>query len=148
MVLHGIVPVSQTLISSTFRTEFWQTNVPSWRVLEFANARLDPAREKILFIGETRAVWSRIPFLAASSFNGPQLEDVFSSNSEAKTWVRQLHELGVTHILICSSEWQRLADAYGYFRLADEHLGRFYGWIHTLPVSFDDHRGNVLLALP
>jgi hypothetical protein len=148
VALHGIVPVWQTLTSSSARIRYWQASVPSWQVFEFANNKLNPEHDKILLIGETRALWLRIPFLAPSSFNGPQLLEVFAPNEEAKVWVERLHQLGVTHILISSSEWQRLADGYGYFRLADEHLNRFNVWVHMLPVLFDDHQGNVLLSLP
>ncbi|PYS54386.1 MAG: hypothetical protein DMG13_08495 [Acidobacteria bacterium] len=147
VTLNGVVPVWQTLTSATARNRFWQANVPSWQVLAFANEKLDPARHKILLIGETRALWLRIPFLAPSSFNGPQLYDIFAANADAKAWAGRLHQLGITHILISSSEWQRLADGYGYFRLADEHLSRFRAWISRLPVLFDDHRGNLLISL-
>jgi hypothetical protein len=34
-----------------------------------------------------------------------------------------------------------------YFRLSDQHLSRFYQWLHTLPLVFDDHRRNVLLSV-
>jgi hypothetical protein len=53
----------------------------------------------------------------------------------------------VTHVLVCSSEWQRLADSTGYFRLPDDHLRRLLAWFRTLHVIFDDHHGNVVLAL-
>ena len=148
VALHGIVPVWKTLTSTTARTEFWRANVPSWRVFEFANGNLDPARHKILLIGETRALWLRIPFLAPSSFNGPELAGVLPANADANEWLRRLHGMGVTHILICSSEWQRLAGANGYFRLSDDHLSRFNAWLHTLSLLFDDHQGNVLLKIP
>jgi hypothetical protein len=146
--LQSIVPVWQTLVSTPLRTQYWQANVPSWQTFEIANQHLDPTRDKILLIGETRALWLTVPFLAPSSFNGPQLTEVFSSAAEPNIWAGRLHQLGVTHILICSSEWQRLADTKGYFRLSDDHLSRFLAWLHRLPVLFDDHRGNVLLVVP
>jgi hypothetical protein len=148
VTLHGIVPVWKTLTSANARIQLWQANVPSWQVFAFANQKLDPERHKIILIGETRALWLRIPFLAPSSFNGPQLVEVFAPTASEKMWVERLHQLRVTHILICSSEWQRLADATGYFRLSDQHLSRFSSWMHMQPVLFDDHRGNVLLSVP
>jgi hypothetical protein len=146
--LHGIVPVWKTLTSSAARTEFWRTNVPSSRAIEFVNENLDAANDKILMIGETRALWVHVPFLAASAYNGPELLNVFQPTASVPEWTARLRHLRVTHVLICSSEWQRLADAYGYFRLSDDHLNRFNAWLHTLPVLFDDHHGNVVLALP
>jgi 4-amino-4-deoxy-L-arabinose transferase-like glycosyltransferase len=145
--LTSLVPVLPSLSSSNARAQIWQANVPSWRVMGFANDRLDPARHKVLFIGETRAVWLKTPFIAPSALNGAQLLDLFSPNIDPASWAERLRHMGVTHILICNSEWQRLADGYGYFRLSDEHLSRFYQWLHTLPLVFDDHHGNVLLSV-
>jgi hypothetical protein len=145
--LSSLVRVLPVLSTSNARGQLWQANVPSWRVMEFANNSLDPVRHKVLFIGETRAVWLKTPFIAPSALNGAQLLELFSPNADPAAWTERLHRLGVTHILICSSEWQRLADGYGYFRLSDEHLSRFYQWLHTLPLVFDDHHGNVLLSV-
>ena len=145
--LNSLVPVVAALSDSTARSRLSQANVPSSRVMEFANERLDPTRDKVLFIGETRAVWLKAPFIAPSNLNGPQLTELFSPDTAPSVWAERLHRLGITHILICSSEWQRLADGYGYFRLSDEHLSRFYQWLHTLPLVFDDHSGNVLLSV-
>jgi len=146
--LNGIVPVWKTLTNAAARTEYWRANVPSSHVFEFANDKLDPARHKILLIGETRALWLRTPFIAASAYNGPELLRLFRPDTGPDDWVAQLRLHHVTHILICSAEWQRLADGYGYFRLGDDHLNRFNAWVHALPLSFDDHQGNVLLELP
>ena len=145
--LNSVIPAFSTLVSAKRRTETRQANIPSWQALDFANEKLDPARHKILLIGEARAVWLRIPFIAPSGFNGRQLTDLFAANVGSDVWIQRLHQLGVTHILICSSEWQRLADSAGYFRLSDDHLKLFSSWLHTLPVLFDDHRGNVVLSL-
>jgi hypothetical protein len=142
-----LVPVWPVLSNPTARLQFWQANVPSWKALEFANTRLDAGRDKVLFIGETRALWLRIPFVAPSAYNGAQLVSLFSANGSADTWSKSLHGLGITHILICSSEWQRLADGYGYFRLGDRDLNRFLGWLHSLKLVFDDGSGNVLLSV-
>ena len=146
--LHDIIPAWRLLTSSTAREEYTKANIPSWQIFNYANDKLDPARHKILMIGETRGLWLNIPFLAPSAFNGPQLMEVFQPSSEPERWISRLHQLRVTHLLICSSEWQRLADRFGYFRLDDDHLSRLNTWLHTLPVLFDDRRGNVLLAIP
>jgi hypothetical protein len=145
--LNSIIPVFSTLVSGKRRTEIRQANVPSWQALGFTNEKLDPVHHKVLLIGEARAVWLRVPFIAPSAFNGHQLVDLFGANVSSDVWTERLRRLGITHILICSSEWQRLADTAGYFRLDDDHLKLFLGWLHTLPVLFDDHRGNVVLSL-
>jgi hypothetical protein len=145
--VNGILPVWQALFSAERRTAVWQANVPSWQALDFANEKLDPARNKILLVGETRAVWLRIPFIAPSALNGPQLTELLVPGADSVERMRHLRDAGITHILVCSSEWQRLADATGYFRLPDDQLEPFLAWLHTLPVVFDDHRGNAILSL-
>jgi hypothetical protein len=145
--VNSIIPVWQTLIHGERRTALLQANVPSWQALDFANQKLDPARDKLLLIGDARAVWSKIPFIAPAGFNGPQLTELLVPGADSEERMRRLHQLGITHILVCSSEWQRLADATGYFRLPDEQLKPFLAWLHTLPVVFDDHRGNAILSL-
>ena len=55
--LQGIVPAWQTLTGGNARALFWRANVPSWQAFEFANTTLDPARDKLLLIGESRGLW-------------------------------------------------------------------------------------------
>jgi hypothetical protein len=145
--VNNIVPVWQTLASGAQRVEAWRASVPSWQALDFANDKLDPAHDKLLLIGDARAVWLKIPFIAPSGFNGPQLTELLVPGADSEERMRRLRRLGITHILVCSSEWQRLADATGYFRLPDDQLKPFLAWLHTLPVVFDDHRGNAILSL-
>lgn len=144
VALQGIVPVWQTLTDGPARTLFWRANVPSWAAFEFANAKLDRSRHKILLIGETRALWLEIPFLAPTAFNGPQLDEVFRSNAEPAAWLTRLNQLKVTHLLISFPEWQRFQKRFGYFNPPPS----FNLWLQGLPVLFDDKRGTVLLSLP
>lgn len=141
------LPMYPTLVSSDRRAALWRANVPSWPALDFTNRHLDPARDKVLLIGDTRAIWLKVPFIAPSAYNGPQLVELFASGLDSSAWTERLRELGITHILVCSSEWQRLAESTGYFRLPDDHLDRFLRWLHTLPVMFDDHQGNAVLVV-
>ena len=146
--LSNLVPVWPSLLHSADRMQLWRANVPSWPALDFANARLDPARDKILLIGEGRGLWLKPPFVAPSAYNGPQLAEFFEPSAGAAAWAGRLRALGITHILVCSAEWQRLADTTGYFRLPDDHLTIFLAWLHSLPVMFDDHAGNAVLKVP
>ena len=86
--LNGIVNVWPTLVSTQRRTEIRQANVPSWQAVDFANAKLDPATDKILMIGEARALWLKIPFLAPSAFNGRQLADLFARDAGPDGWTQ------------------------------------------------------------
>jgi hypothetical protein len=142
VAMQGVIPVWQTLTDANARTLFWRANVPSWEVFEFANARLDPQRDKILLIGESRGLWLNIPFIAPTAFNGPQLDAMFAGSSQPD-WTHRLRALGVTHLLISFPEWGRFQSGYNYFRPSND----FNLWLRTLPVLFDDGRGGILLAV-
>jgi hypothetical protein len=141
--LQSIIPVWQALTDADSRALFWRANVPSWQAFEFANAKLDPARDKILLIGESRGLWLEIPFIAPTAFNGAQLEEVFRAGAEPSAWLQRLRQLGITHLLISFREWERFQNGYGYFRSSPE----FTQWLQTLPAIFDDGRGQVVFGL-
>jgi hypothetical protein len=143
VALQGIVPVWQTLTDANARTLFWKANVPSWQAFEFANAKLDRSRDRILLIGESRALWLEIPFIAPTAFNGPQLDQTFAPNVAPTEWTHRLHELKITHLLISFPEWERFQRGYGYFKPSND----FNLWLRTLTVLFDDQRGTVILKL-
>jgi dolichyl-phosphate-mannose-protein mannosyltransferase len=144
IALEGIIPVWQTLTDSNARVQFWRANVPSWQAFEFANARLDASKDKILLIGESRGLWLEIPFIAPTAFNGPQLDQAFSPDVSPKEWIECLHQLGITHLLISFPEWERFQAGYNYFKPSNA----FNLWLRTLPVMFDDQRGTILLSVP
>ncbi len=141
--LQGIVPAWQTLTDGNARALFWRANVPSWQAFEFANTKLDPARDKLLLIGESRGLWLEIPFIAPTAFNGPQLDEVFRAGTPPAAWVDRLHQLKITHLLISFPEWQRFQTGYGYFKPSSS----FNLWLQTLPVLFDDQRGTIVLSV-
>ena len=111
---------------------------------EFANERLDASHDKILFIGESRGLWLEIPFIAPTAFNGPQLDQIFATNASTDEWIRRLHELRITHLLISFPEWERFQKGYNYFKPSNQ----FNLWLRSLPVIFDDKRGAILLSIP
>jgi hypothetical protein len=143
VAMQSIVPVWQTLTNADARTLFWRANVPSWEVFEYANTKLDPSRNKLLLMGESRGLWLKIPFIAPTAFNGPQLDTLFAPEASPSEWLHRLSGLGVTHVLISFPEWERFQKGYNYFRPSNE----FNLWLRTLPVLFDDRRGGILLAI-
>jgi dolichyl-phosphate-mannose-protein mannosyltransferase len=143
IAMQQIIPVWQTLTNSNARTLFWRANVPSWQAFEFANQKLDASRDKILLIGESRGLWLEIPFIAPTAFNGPQLDQLFALNVSSEEWIRRLHELRITYLLISFPEWERFQKGYNYFKPTNE----FNLWLRTLPVVFDDQRGTLLLSV-
>jgi hypothetical protein len=135
--VQSILPGWQTLTNSSARTLLWRANVPSWEAFEFANARLDPSRDRILLIGESRSLWLEIPFITPTAFSGPQLEQVFAPVARPEKWVQRLHEMRITHLLISFPEWERFQKGYNYFKPTDA----FNSWLRRLPLVFDDKRG-------
>jgi len=145
--LQRFIPVAQALTDpQTWRT-LREVNVPAWAAMEYVNAHLDPAHDKILVIGETRAFWLHIPFVAPSAFNGPQLDEIFGGSSEPGTWMQKVEDLGITHLLISYPEFQRLHANYGYLNLDAPHMDAFNHWLQQLPLAFEDGHGTAVLAL-
>ena len=144
VALQGIIPVWQTITDSNARTLFWRANVPSWEAFEFANTKLDASRDRILLIGESRGLWLEIPFIAPTAFNGPQLDQVFAANVSPEEWIRRLHDLRISHLLISFPEWERFQKGYNYFKPTDA----FNLWLRSLPLVFEDKRGTILLSVP
>lgn len=145
--LQRSIPVAQALTDPQTWETLREANVPAWSAMEYANEHLDPAHDKILVIGETRAFWLRIPFLAPSAFNGPQLDEIFGGNSEPGTWKQKVEHLGITYLLISYPEFQRLHMNYGYLNLDTIHMDAFNHWLQGLPLVFEDGHGTAVLAL-
>lgn len=146
VLVESFIPVWKSLTSSPGRASVWRANVPAWEAMQFANANLDPAHHKVLFIGETRGLWLNIPSIAPSAFNGPQLAEIFTG-LEPDTWRDRLKKLGVTHLLVNSQEWGRLREGWAYFVLPNDSVDKFNRWLQSLPVLFNDQHGTVVLLL-
>jgi hypothetical protein len=145
--LQRTIPVVQTLMDPMVRQGLQEANVPSWAAFDYANEHLDPVRDRILVLGETRAMWLHIPYFAPSAFNGPQLDAIFGGNSGPEMWQQKLAALGVTHLLISYPEFQRLHVKYGYLNLPPAGMYSFNSWGQSLPLMFEDGRGTALFAL-
>jgi hypothetical protein len=140
-----VIPVFQSVTNAESRRELQRANVPAWAAFEYVNRNLDPAHHKVLLMGETRAFWLQVPYIAPSCFNGPQLDTIFGGQRDQ--WREALTRLGVSHLVISTSELQRLHKQYGYFGMGSDRLPAFDEWIRTLPLLFDDGRGTLVLAL-
>jgi hypothetical protein len=145
-VQHSL-PAAQSLVNPDARDGLRQANVTSWDAFNFINAKLSRSQHKVLLIGETRAFWLRVPYIAPSAFNGGQLDRIFGGNTNPDDWMRDLSHLGLTHLLVSTSELQRWHKQYHYFDLERTQAEKFNNWIHQLPKLFDDERGNVVFAL-
>jgi hypothetical protein len=144
--LQNIVPVTRTVISGSEWQEFFRAQNSSWQAFDFMNRELDGSHDKVLFVGETRAFWARLPVIAPGPFNGPQLEEFLPPDNFA-VWQQRLKERGITHIFISGPEWQRLNQRYGYFRLTEKQSKDLGDWLQQYPIVFDDRQGNTIFAL-
>ncbi len=144
--LQQTLPVAQSLVNPQPRQTLQEANVPSWAAFDYANEHLDSIHDKILVLGETRAMWLHIPYFAPSAFNGPQLDSIFGGDSGPEIWKQKLAALGVTHLLISYPELQRLHAGYNYLDLPPAGVDAFNRWVQKLPLVFEDKRGTALLA--
>jgi hypothetical protein len=145
--VQNFLPAAQSLVSIEAREAMHHANVPSWQAFEFANAKLSRKHHKVLLIGETRAFWLHVPYIAPSAFNGGQLDQIFGANTNPDDWMRELSRLGLTHLLVSHSEIERWHKQYRYLDLDTTQAEKFKQWMQRLPRLFDDGRGNVVLAL-
>jgi hypothetical protein len=145
--VHSIIPAVQSIVNPVARKAVQDRFIPSSAAFGYINEKLDPERDKVLVLGETRGFWLRVPFIAPSAFNGPQLESLFSKDPVASGWSNELANLKITHILLSNSEMERLHKNYGYMSLPADQADALSRWMQSLAKVFDDGRGNVVLAL-
>jgi hypothetical protein len=145
--VQSILPAAQSLMDESARENIHRINVPSWQAFDYINERLDRYHDKVLLIGETRAFWLNVPYIAPSVFNGPQLDQIFGGETGPDDWSQKLAGLGLTHLLVSNSEIERWHHQYGYLNLNKAQSEKLNEWIQKLTKVFDDNRGNVVLAL-
>src|SRR5262249_19678721 len=145
--VQSVFPAFQSIVDPQARTAVHQLNVPSWQAFDFINDKLDSHRDKVLLIGETRAFWLNVPYVAPSAYNGRQLNEIFGGGSQPVDWVKTFSRMGLTHVLISNPEIARWQNQYAYLKLTDEEWTRLNTWMHTLKKVFDDNHGTVILEL-
>jgi hypothetical protein len=145
--VQSVTPAVQSLVNPLARDAVHRFNVPSWEAFEYINKNLDAQRDKVLLVGETRAFWLDVPYVAPSAYNGPQLNRMFGGGAQAEDWTKTLSQMGLTHLLVSNSEIDRWHDQYKYMNLTDDEWARMNRWMHTLKKVFDDDHGTVVLSL-
>jgi hypothetical protein len=145
--VQSITPAIQSLVNLEAREGVHRFNVPSWQAFDYINQTLDPRGDKVLLLGETRAFWLDVPYIAPSAYNGPQLNRIFGNGSHTEDWTKTLSDMGLTHLLISNSEIERWHDQYQYLKLTDDEWARLNRWMNTLKKVFDDGHGTVVLAI-
>jgi hypothetical protein len=145
--VQSVFPAFQSIVDPQARKEVHQLNVPSWQAFDFINDKLDSHRDKVLLIGETRAFWLDVPYIAPSAYNGRQLNEIFGGGSQPVDWVKTFSRMGLTHVLISNPEIARWHNQYAYLNLTDQEWASLNTWMHTLKKVFDDNHGTVILEL-
>jgi len=145
--VQSILPAAQSLINPAARQAIHRANVPAWQAIDFINEKLDRQHDKVLLIGETRAFWLRVPYIAPSAYNGAQLDEIFGGDTGPETWNQRFSHLGLTHLLVSNSEIDKWHKQYGYLNLSPTQAEKVNEWMQGLSRIFDDNRGNVVLSL-
>ena len=145
--VQSITPAIQSIVNPQAREAVHRFNVPSWQAFDYINKNLDPRHDKVLLLGETRAFWLDVPYIAPSAYNGLQLNLMFGHDSRAEDWTKTFSRMRLTHLLVSNSEIARWHEQYKYLELTDEEWLRLNRWMHTLKKVFDDDHGTVVLAI-
>ena len=142
-------PVYLTVTRNEYRTNFQHANVPGWNAFDKANRTLDPKKDKVLLIGETRGFALKIPCISPSGFNSPQLLTLFTPPNEPDRWRQNFQKMGISHIVVSLLEWRHLQEKryYGYFNLPLEPQQNILKWLQQQKILYEDHTGNVLLEV-
>jgi hypothetical protein len=145
--VQSVFPAAQSIVDRRVRQAVHQMNVPSWQAFDYLNEKLDRGHDKVLLLGETRAFWLDVPYIAPSPYNGRQLNEIFGGGAQPEDWTKTLSSMGLTHLLVSNPEIERWHNQYKYLNLTDEEWARLNNWMHTLKKVFDDDRGTIILAL-
>jgi len=122
------------------RTDFRE----GYAAMRFVNSlgRRD-ARVKVLFLGEARTFYCRVPFLASTVFDTHPLEKLADSCADAEHLYANIHKAGVTHVLVNTAELRRLQETYRFVYNGRAHIGMLDGFNWRL---FDEFaRGHLRL---
>jgi hypothetical protein len=142
-------PVYTTVTQSAYRTNFQHANVPGWNAFDAANRTLDPKKDKVLLIGETRGFALNIPCISPSGFNSPQLLTLFAPLNDPGRWKNNFEKMHISHVVVSLLEWRHLQEKryYGYINLPIEPQREILHWLQQQKILYEDHSGNVLLQV-
>ncbi len=142
-------PVYTTVTQSAYRTNFQHANVPGWNAFDAANRTLDPKKDKVLLIGETRGFALNISCISPSGFNSPQLLTLFAPLNDSGRWKNNFEKMHISHVVVSLLEWRHLQEKryYGYINLPIEPQREILHWLQQQKILYEDHSGNVLLQV-
>lgn len=132
-VLHLAIFINHPVTGSAVRQLGWlrwgRTTlplVPSALVLnEWINTHLDPAHDRILYVGETRFYPCRIPFVFWDPYFRHPLERLKADEEPEELWDRWVLSHHITHIVYTPSEARRL------FEWPETIHRRFEKWLNA-----------------
>jgi hypothetical protein len=139
-------PVASSVTDLAVRKDSQEANVPGMKAFEQANSKLDPERDRVLLIGETRGFWLEVPCISPSVFNGPQVEKLFLPDSRPDLWPGNFRNMRITHVIFCLPELQRLRNR-GYLNLLPDRIRNIQQWIQSQTPIFNDQQGTLLVEI-
>ncbi len=127
---------------------FFRRSLPIVRLFDVANERLDPSRDRILLLGETRHFGLTIPHAAPSVFNRHPLVPPLVEGQSAAEIVKGLRSLGYSYLLIDPGWVERSASQYPSLAPLGAHRPELAEFIRAIgPPAATDRRGRALYPL-
>lgn len=95
--------------------EFLERNMAIYRAIKFLNDNLQET-DKVLFIGEARVHYLKVPFLANTVFDKNIINEIINDSVDIEQIKQRLSSLGITHVLVNMVEVKRLRQTYNYMQ--------------------------------
>lgn len=127
---------------------FVERAFPSVRLFQRANERLDPARDRVLLVGEMRSYGLAVPRCAPTGFNVHPLVAALRADPDPAAASRALRAQGFTYLIVDSGWVARSAAQYpslAYFR---DRPGALGGYLASLGDPVDVEGGVALFRIP
>jgi len=124
--------------------EFIGGGFPSARLFRLVNERLDPGRDRILFLGEMRHYGLSVPRCAPTGFNTHPLVEALRNDPDAGTAHAAMRRLRFTHVIVDPGWIARSAAQYpslSYLVQQPDAMAHYIGSLGT-PLAVE---GNVAL---
>lgn len=140
-------PLTAVFGSEYARAEWFDENVSHRSMAEYVNRRLDPEKDKLLLVGETRMNYWNIPFVSDTAYDRAHLAAVLTGTQGAmeKTKVI-LRKEGFTFIVLNETEMNRFRrSGYHYFDFDDSQTEtRAMEFLYSLPIVYETNELKLL----
>ncbi len=112
--------VREVLAGRMTRTEYTSKYVSYFDAVRWASSSL-PQSSKVLFVGEARGYYARFPHVTRATTRQPLLVELARAGGGQVELSSRLREMGFTHLLLSSSEIERIAAMRGPAYLGNDN---------------------------